>query len=138
MQRQVPQYIEVEDKIFGPFTVKQFSYLMGGVGLCVIIWRTVPLYIGVFLMGPAMGVSIALAYFKFNGKPFVETLRSFIAFLFKSKLYVWKNPAATLAETKQEIKERQDAEKLEASKHNLKDFSSEQIKSVADRLDHNN
>jgi len=32
MRFEVPQFIEVEDKIFGPFTWKQFIYLMGGEG----------------------------------------------------------------------------------------------------------
>ncbi|TSC80302.1 MAG: hypothetical protein G01um101429_152 [Parcubacteria group bacterium Gr01-1014_29] len=31
-QFQVPQFIEVEDKIFGPLTTKQFFYLLGGGG----------------------------------------------------------------------------------------------------------
>ena len=30
MQYQVPQFIEVEDKIFGPLTFKQLVYVVGG------------------------------------------------------------------------------------------------------------
>ncbi len=33
MRFEVPQFIDVEDKIFGPFTFKQFLYLAGGAGL---------------------------------------------------------------------------------------------------------
>ena len=33
MQFQVPQFLDVEDKIVGPFTIKQFIYLAGGVGM---------------------------------------------------------------------------------------------------------
>ena len=32
MQFQVPQFIEIEDKIIGPFTGRQFAFLLGGFG----------------------------------------------------------------------------------------------------------
>ncbi|TSC61742.1 MAG: SsrA-binding protein, partial [Parcubacteria group bacterium Athens0416_74] len=32
MQFQVPQFIEVEDKIVGPLTFKQFVFIAGGLG----------------------------------------------------------------------------------------------------------
>ena len=38
MRFEVPQFIEIEDKIFGPFTWKQFVYLAGGVGLAAVIF----------------------------------------------------------------------------------------------------
>ncbi|GAH87221.1 unnamed protein product, partial [marine sediment metagenome] len=28
MQFQVPQYIDIEDKVIGPFTIKQFLYIV--------------------------------------------------------------------------------------------------------------
>lgn len=37
MQFQVPQFIEVEDKIFGPLTFKQFVYIAGGVALMYLL-----------------------------------------------------------------------------------------------------
>ena len=43
MQFQVPQFIEVEDKIFGPLTFKQFVYVAGGAGLAYLVWRVSPL-----------------------------------------------------------------------------------------------
>ena len=42
MRFQVPQFIEVEDKIFGPLTFKQFVYVTGGVGLAVILFLFLP------------------------------------------------------------------------------------------------
>ena len=38
MRFQVPQFIEVEDKIFGPMTLKQFIYMAGGAGLSFLIY----------------------------------------------------------------------------------------------------
>jgi len=45
MQYQVPQFIEIEDKIFGPLTLKQFLYLAGGGGLCLLFFTLLPLYL---------------------------------------------------------------------------------------------
>ena len=42
MQFQVPQFIEIEDKIFGPLTFKQFIYLAGGVGASIVLWLYIP------------------------------------------------------------------------------------------------
>ena len=39
MQFKVPQFLDIEDKIFGPFTFKEFVYLAGGAGLCFILYR---------------------------------------------------------------------------------------------------
>jgi hypothetical protein len=48
MRFQVPQFIEVEDKIFGPLTVKQFIYLAGGAGLVFILYHFLPTWISIF------------------------------------------------------------------------------------------
>ena len=56
MEYQVPQFIEVEDKIFGPFTLKQFIYVAGGVGLCAILVLYFPLWLGI-IPGPITQVA---------------------------------------------------------------------------------
>ncbi len=57
MRYQVPQFIEIEDKIFGPLTLKQFIYLAGGGGLCLIFFSLLPLYIMVILSIPVIALS---------------------------------------------------------------------------------
>ena len=93
MQHKVPQFIEVEDKIFGPFTLKQFSYLAGGFGLSIIIWRTFAnSSFLLFYIAPIVGFTLALTFLKPNGKPFIFILQNFIFFLIKPKKLFWKNP----------------------------------------------
>ena len=46
----MPQFIEIEDKIIGPFTWKQFLYLAGGVGGSVMAWLFIPKIIAVVLI----------------------------------------------------------------------------------------
>ncbi|MBP9668788.1 MAG: PrgI family protein [Candidatus Pacebacteria bacterium] len=91
MQFQVPQFIEVEDKIFGPLTFKQFLYFLGGAGLSFMLWRFLPLYLSLPLIGGAMGISTALAMGQWNGRPFITGLEFGFYYLLSTKLYLWSH-----------------------------------------------
>src|ERR1700722_10293288 len=90
MQFQVPQFIEVEDKIFGPLTLKQFIYLAGGAGLCFLLYEFLPHIVAIPLMLVAAGFSAALAFYKINNKPFINVVEAAFKYFFASKLYIWK------------------------------------------------
>lgn len=91
MQFQVPQFIEVEDKIFGPLTFKQFVYLAGGAGAGYLLWRVLPIYIAAPLIATTVGLGAALAFFKYNGQPFILALEHGFFYFVRSKLYLWSN-----------------------------------------------
>ena len=91
MQFQVPQFIEVEDKIFGPLTFKQFIYILGGLGGAYILWRTFPLVVAAPLIMIVGGFAAALAFFQFNGRPFILGFESAFYYFFRGKLYLWNN-----------------------------------------------
>ena len=89
-QFQVPQFIEIEDKIIGPLTLKQFLYLTAGAALLFILYfflTFVPWFIVALIIAP---LALALAFLKINGRPFIYFLMSAIGFIFKPKLYLWK------------------------------------------------
>lgn len=90
MQFKVPQFLDIEDKIFGPFTVSQFVYLAGGAGLCFILYRLLGLLMGFIPMALVAGLVIALVYYKPNGKPFVDMLEAGLKYMMDDKLYIWK------------------------------------------------
>ena len=95
MEYQVPQFIEVEDKIFGPLSLKQFIYVAGGIGLCAILILYLHI-IGFILALPVAAFSGALAFYKINNKSFVEVLEAGFNYYIGSRLYLWKkdeNPA---------------------------------------------
>jgi hypothetical protein len=87
---QVPQFIEVEDKIFGPLSLKQFIFVAGGIGLCVILLLYFPLFVGIILAIPVALFSGALAFYKVNNKTFVDILEAALNFYTKNRLYLWK------------------------------------------------
>jgi hypothetical protein len=90
MRFQVPQFIEIEDKIFGPFTFKQFVYLAGGAGLCLVLFTFLPKFIAILLSVPIAIFSLALVFYKPNDKPFINTVEAFFKYTLTSKLYIWK------------------------------------------------
>ena len=89
-QYQVPQFIEVEDKIFGPLTLKQFIYLAGGGGLCLLFFTVFPLWLTVLLGLPVAAFSAALAFYQINGRPLINALEHGFSYFFGTKLYLWK------------------------------------------------
>jgi len=94
MRYQVPQFIEVEDKIFGPLTFKQFIYLAGGAGLCLLFFTLLPIYLTVLLGLPIIVFALALAFYKVNGRPFIVSVEHAFGYFFGNKLYLWKQREA--------------------------------------------
>jgi hypothetical protein len=94
MQFKVPQFIDVEDKLFGPFTFKQFAYLAGGGGIIFVIYKILPLWIGIFLIIPMAALTGLLVFYKINEKPFIFYLQAGFEYLTSSKLYIWKQRLA--------------------------------------------
>jgi len=90
MQFQVPQFIEVEDKIFGPLTLKQFIYMAGGAGISFVIYEFIPFIVAIPIIIVILAFSGALAFWKINNKPFINTVESAFKYFFAAKLYIWK------------------------------------------------
>ena len=111
MRFQVPQFIEVEDKIFGPLTLIQFVYLAGGIGFFVALWLVLPIYLAVLLGGPIALFGAALAFYKVNERPFIDVLQSYLEFLLKDKLYIWDKNKKTPVKKKQEAVVEEDIAK---------------------------
>ncbi len=99
MQFRVPQFIDVEDKIFGPFTLKQFGYMLGAGGFAFIIWTLISFkIIAIILIIPISGMFLALAFVKINERPFVDFLENGLKYFSSSKIYTWKQPIPKLKE----------------------------------------
>lgn len=110
MQYQVPQFIEVEDKIFGPLTFRQFIYIGGSAGIIVILFFTMPNFIAFILSIPFAALGGALAFVKINERPFVEVLESAFFFMTGGKLYLWKKKEGGAA--KKEVAEQAPVQKV--------------------------
>jgi len=93
MRFQVPQFTEVEDKIFGPLTLKQFIYLIGGGGISFLFYVIFPLWLTVIFAAPVVIFVLALAFYKINNQPFIKIVENAIRFRSSSRLFLWKKSA---------------------------------------------
>jgi len=126
MQFQVPQFIEVEDKIFGPLTLKQFLYLAGGAGAGIALYLYIPYkIISIILIIPIVAFSLALAFYKINNRPFIDVAQSYFYYVLTDKLYLWKKaekkPETQLINQIQQAKSMVSVPKMSGSK--LKDLT---------------
>ena len=59
---QLPQFIETEDKIVGPFSLKQFLYVGVAFGISAILYFLVKTWVWLVLSTPLVGAAIAFAF----------------------------------------------------------------------------
>ncbi len=90
MQFQVPQFIEVEDKIFGPLTLKQFIYLAGGAAGIFVLYALLPLFLAIILAIPVGLFAAALAFYRMHGQPFIKVVENAFRYVTRNKVYTWK------------------------------------------------
>lgn len=89
MRYEVPQFIEVEQKIIGPFTWRQFIYIAGGVGALVGTFVMLPFYLFVLIGVPIGILAGMLAFQKVNNRPFANVLEAGFNFFTHNKMYLW-------------------------------------------------
>ena len=90
MRFQVPQFIGVEDKIFGRLIIKQFVYVAGSLARAYFSYRFVPKILAFVFILPIIGLGLALAFYKINNKPFIFILEAASKYIIGTKLYIWK------------------------------------------------
>lgn len=93
MRFEVPQFIEIEDKIFGPLTWRQFLYLGGGVGMAVVMFFTLPFILFVILGIPLAILAGALSFYPVNNRPFSFFLEAIVNYVVGQRLYLWRQKA---------------------------------------------
>lgn len=95
MRFEVPQFIEIEDKIFGPLTWRQFLYLGGGVGMAVVLFLRLPFVLFVLTGVPLALIAGALAFFPVNNRPFSYFLEAIVNYFSGKRLYLWRKEEVT-------------------------------------------
>lgn len=89
MQFQVPQNIDLEDKIVGPLTLKQFLYLLVG-GMLDYAWYTFfDTSLFILMMIPTTLFALAMAFARVQDQPFPKFLGSLIIFVIRPKILIW-------------------------------------------------
>src|SRR3989344_1703871 len=88
-QYQVPQFVDLEDRIIGPLTLKQFLYLAFAGAILFVLWFLLAFYVWIIIAVPITASASAFAFLKINDRPFVYFFLSFIRYFTKPKLYIF-------------------------------------------------
>lgn len=96
----VPQFIDAEDKIIGPFTTRQFLIMLTDALVTFILYKTLDFTAFVVFGLISFGLFGTLAFFRVNGMPFHFFLLNLVETLSRPTLRVWNkdyNEAEILA-----------------------------------------
>ena len=85
----VPQFIDVEDKIFGPITARQFVILLVSGLLIFLAYKFADFALFVFILIVLGGGALIVAFVKINGQPFHYFLLNIIQTLRRPSLRIW-------------------------------------------------
>ena len=123
MQHQVPQFIEVEDKIFGPLTAKQFFYITAGASIIFIMYVFFQLWLVVVIGVPVGGFFAALAFLKLNGVPFIRIVSNAISYSSSNRLFLWKKTPKAVKTEKEILGTQLELSGMKLTQNKLQDLS---------------
>jgi hypothetical protein len=114
----VPQFIDVEDKIIGPVTVRQFVILIIAVVVSAIAYKLLAFIFFLPLCILLIGVAAVVAFVKVNGRPLHYFLLNFAQTMNRPGRRIW-NKAAYVSGVKIVKSEIQADEKVSITKERL-------------------
>jgi len=90
MRFQLPQFIETEVKIVGPFTLYQFLWIAGGAAILFLLFILVKGFWFFALALPIASIFIALAFVKINEVSLLVYISYGLSYIFNPKKYIFK------------------------------------------------
>jgi hypothetical protein len=104
----VPQFIDVEDKIFGPVTTRQFLILLTAGLILFICFKLADITLFIFLAALIGGSALMIAFVKINGQAFHYFLLNIIQTVRRPSRRIWQKVF-----TKAELIDLRESSKLE-------------------------
>ena len=91
MRFQLPQFIETEIKLIGPFTLKQFLWIAGGVALVFVSFMFLGPQLLFFVIAiPVAVISLALAFVRIQEMPLINYIAYALAYAINPKKYLYQ------------------------------------------------
>jgi len=100
----VPQFIDVESKIIGPLTVRQFITFIVGAGLIFIVFKLATFWIAAIEGLIIFGLTGVFAFMKINGRPFHYFLINLFQTVKRPTMKIWSKSDSSVKEKKQKEK----------------------------------
>lgn len=98
MQFQVPQFIDTDDKLIGPLSLKQFIYLTFGAVFVFFFYFVLRFWLWLIVAGIIVAIALALAFFKYNGRPFLILAFAVLSHFWRPRHYLWQADVSTAAD----------------------------------------
>jgi len=130
MQFQVPQNIDLEDKIIGPVTFKNFIILLfGGMFVYLIFLTPMPRAISIIIAIPITLALLAITFVKIQDQSFIKFFTSLMFFWFRPKQRIWsqKQPKPEVI-----IKNKTQKEKYHPTKQVISSQAIEKLATIVD------
>jgi len=90
MHFQVPQYLDIKDKIIGPLTLKQFIVLLVGGAILFLLSRILKFSVFLIIAIPLALITILIAFYRVNHLSFGQFILNLFGFITKPNIYAWK------------------------------------------------
>ncbi len=126
----VPQFLDVEDKIIGPITTRQFLIMLVGTIAVAAFWNLFDFSLFVTLTIIDALICFILGFIKINGRPFHFFILNFIQTIKKHRLRVWQQ-GTTQYIGDEEVEIRQ-VENIPTKNVNLKSSRLNQMSLIVD------
>ncbi len=133
MRYTVPQFIEYEGKIFGPFTFGQFVFIGVAAGACFLLYFMLPLTLFLFAAAIIMTIALVFTLLKIGGRPITTILANFLKFGVGPKVYLWKKKEVPVMYTKSELKK--ELEEINEEELPLKIAGKSQLKKMRTKIE---
>ncbi len=104
----VPQFIDVEDKIFGPVTSRQFVILLIAGLILFVAFKLADFALFIFMLATIGGFAFILAFVKINGQSFHYFILNLIQTVRRPSRRIWYK-----SDTKDELEELRKGEIVE-------------------------
>ena len=85
----VPQFIDVEDKIIGPITTRQFIIILAGFLIIGLAYKIFDFTLFVTFGLLVLAITSLFAFFKINGRPFHFFILNLFQTFKRPKLRIW-------------------------------------------------
>lgn len=92
MMFNVPQFIDVEDKIAGPLTWRQLLWMIGMGAVVLMLFMFLDGALLFVAAAPVVLLFLLFAFYRPGGQSFIQYVMSAFFFLFRPKVMMWDRP----------------------------------------------
>lgn len=122
---QVPQFIDIEDKIIGPISLRQFIILVVTAAAVFLLFKVLQIWLWIIVGGSVGALGMALAFLKINGQNFSRVALNFLRYMINPRLYVWQRSGQkrTLVKEQPKIVKKEETIKKRLSASELEEMA---------------